>query len=329
MKKYVAALALAVALAGTAVYAGGGGGGGGGRGGGGGGMGGAGGGFGGGRGGFGFANPNPAPTITAQITDLTPDQTTKLTAASTDLDAALAAWQTSSAAALTPLQAQPGTPPDAAAQKKLADETYKQNLLREDILTDAELKMIAILTPAQAAKWETSRLTTQAAVRFGTLGLTDDQAAKRDALIKDYATKLVAIKDKVAYTKMKAEFWAKTLTFLNETQTTQIFARHSRRVAAASAAARAGLVAVVPAVAVVVPAAAAAAVAARAVEVGAAVVPAVAHPAAADRHAPCPILRNTATQALGNSMPGAFLCVSATRAARSRRMPAAAWRTAP
>jgi Spy/CpxP family protein refolding chaperone len=242
MKKYLVALALVVVLGGSVVYARGGGGGGGGRGGGGGGggpgggfggggpgggggggPGGGGGGFGGGRGGFGFANPNPSATITAQITDLTDDQKTKLAAASAALDETLTAWQTSSGAVLTPLTPAAGAAPDPAAQKKLADETYKQNLLREDILIDGELKMLAILTPAQQIKWETFRLTQQANGRFGTLGLTDDQLAKRDALIKEYAAKLVVLKDKAAYTKMKVEFWTKTLGFLNDPQIGQIF----------------------------------------------------------------------------------------------------------
>jgi hypothetical protein len=240
MKKFVAVLALAVALAGTAVYAGGAGGGG--AGGGFGGAGGAGGGFGGaggaGGGGFGGAGGgagrggglgaavNPSTTMQTVLTDLTDDQKTKLTAASTDLTTKLTEWQTSSGAVLTPLQPTftPGQPVDQAAQDKFNAENYKQNLLREDIINDAEIKMVAILTPAQAEKWEASRLNTQLTTRVGTLDWTAAQKAKIDPIIATTAKTLAGAKDKAALVKAKAEFWAKVAGMLTDIQVTQVFA---------------------------------------------------------------------------------------------------------
>jgi hypothetical protein len=259
MKRFVVALALAVALGGTALWAGGGGGGFGGGGPGGGGFGGGGpggggfggggpggGGFGGGGpggGGFGGGGPggggfgggaafgrgggaNPAPAIQAAITDLTDDQKTKLTAAGDELTTKLTEWQTSSGAVLQPLQptVTPGQPVDQAAQDKYNAELYKQNLLRQDMIDDAEIKMVAILKPDQAVKWETTRLEQQVNTRLGTLGQTADQKTKITALVADAAKKLAGAKDKATLTKAKGEFWAKVAGMLNDIQVTQVFA---------------------------------------------------------------------------------------------------------
>ena len=236
MKKYVVAVALALALGSTALFAGGGfggGGGGGGPGGGfgggfGGGPGGFGGGFGGPGGGFGFggATANPATSIQTAITDLSDDQKTKLTAASDELNTKLTDWQTSSQAALQPLQpqGQPGQPVDQAAQDKYNAESYKQNMIREDLINDAEIKMVAILKAAQAEKWETSRLNTQLTSKLGTLDWSAAQKAKVDPMIAETAKALAAAKDKAAIVKAKAEFWKKVAGLLTDVQMTQVFA---------------------------------------------------------------------------------------------------------
>ncbi|HVT81428.1 MAG TPA: hypothetical protein VHM90_12300, partial [Phycisphaerae bacterium] len=211
MRKYLLAATIAISCSSLA-FAGGGGGGGGGFGGGGAGGGGFGGG---GRGGFGGG----LNVTQQQVSDLSADETTKITAITTELGTKMQAWQTSSNEALMPLRGQPGTPLDAAGQQKLNDETAKQNALRDDMNADAEIKILAVLTPAQGEKWEAARLTQQAVgapgaggfgfgggARFATLGLSADQTTKINAMIADAAKKISAAKDKGALAKAKAEF---------------------------------------------------------------------------------------------------------------------------
>jgi Spy/CpxP family protein refolding chaperone len=191
---------------------------------------GGGGGGGGGRGGRGGAAaggaPNLAATITAAVTDLTDDQKTKLTAAADALTAKLTEWQTSSQAALQPLQPAftPGQPVDQAAQDKYNAELYKQNMMREDLLNDAELAMLAILKPEQGAKWETSRLNAQLTTELGTLGWTVAQKTKVDPMLADAAKALAGAKDKAALVGARAAFWNKVAGELNDVQITQVFA---------------------------------------------------------------------------------------------------------
>jgi hypothetical protein len=219
MKRFVVALALAVALGGTALYAGGGGGGFGG-----GGPGGGMGGFGGGMGMMGRGGgANPMPSIQANVTDLSADQTTKLTAISDDLNTKMTAWQESSQAVLQPLQPQMGTPATPAETDKLNAETFKQNGLRDDMVNDAEIKMVAILTPAQADKFETARLNQQVNTRLGQLGLTADQKSKITAATAEASKAIAGAKDKAALVKAKGAFWAKVAGLCNEYQITQVF----------------------------------------------------------------------------------------------------------
>ena len=229
MRKYLLAATLAIATcAGLSFAQGGGGGfggGGGGPGGGGGfgGPGGPGGGGGFGRGGFGGAAANPNTQLQAQITDLTDAQKAKLQTESDALDKDLTDWQTASNDALTPLRGDPGTPQEPAAAKKLADETFAQNLKRDQMLNGHEIKMIAVLTPAQAEKWGTYRLTSATTTRFGSLGLSTEQKAKIDALVADYGKKLAAAKDDKSLNSTKAEFWKKTMDGLTDIQVIQVF----------------------------------------------------------------------------------------------------------
>ena len=84
--------------------------------------------------------------------------------------------------------------------------------------------MLALLTPAQAQKWEASRLHQQLTTPLGTLGLSAAQKSQLDALIADSAAALPAATDAAALLKAKAAFWNKVAATLSDLQLTQIFA---------------------------------------------------------------------------------------------------------
>ena len=194
------------------------------------GFGGGGGGFGGG--GFGGGGPgrgaapapvNPASTIDATVNDLSADQKTKIAAVSEDTTTKLAAWQKSSQVALAQVQPQysPGQVAYAHEQEEFAAEQTKQNGLRDDILNDAEAQLLAILTPAQAEKWESSRLSAQFTADFGRLNVTDDQKTKVDGITAESAKKLAAAKDKTTVADSKAEFTKNVMAVLDDQQKAQ------------------------------------------------------------------------------------------------------------
>jgi hypothetical protein len=156
---------------------------------------------------------NPYSTIRTVITDLTPDQESKLVMASSTLTRQLDVWQATSQSALQSLTA-------AAYEAEL----YRRNLLREDLINDAEIAMVAILNPDQAEKWESSQLNTQLTTRLAPLGLTDAQKAKVTPLIADTAKRLAATKDKDTLVNIKGEFWKQVAGLLTNLQMTQLFA---------------------------------------------------------------------------------------------------------
>jgi hypothetical protein len=78
---------------------------------------------------------------------------------------------------------------------------------REDRLSDAEIKMVAISAPAQAKKREVPRLTAQLATRLETLGWSDAEKARFAPIAADCAGKLAAAGDKSALASAKAELW--------------------------------------------------------------------------------------------------------------------------
>jgi hypothetical protein len=169
---------------------------------------------------------NPAASIQAAITDLTDDQKTELQAAATELNTKLQTWQTSSQATLQPLQPQFtfGQPADPAAQETYNAELAKQNLLRENLINDAEIAMVGILKSDQAVRWESTRLNQQVSTSIGTLGLTAAQKAKLDAMVAETARTLATTKDRAALVKARGAFWNQVSGMLNEIQITQVFA---------------------------------------------------------------------------------------------------------
>ena len=229
MRKYLLVAALAIATCTTLTFAGGGGfgggGGGGGFGGGGGGPGG-GGGFGGGGpgggGGFGGGGrggaANGLASVQANVTDLTPDETTKITAENDKLTADLAA--------LTPVTAPDFSagPPDAATMSKYQDDQFKANMKRDEVVATHEIAIAGMLTPAQAEKWQAARLTTQANARFNTIGLSDVQRKKLDDLIASTGKSLASAKTPADVSKLKADFWKKALgNDLSDAQVVALF----------------------------------------------------------------------------------------------------------
>lgn len=223
MRRYLLVVALAIATSATLSFAGGGFGGGGGGGGfGGGGPGG--GGFGGGGPGGGFGGggrggaANGLPSVQAAVTDLTPEETTKITAENDKLTADLAA--------LTPVPPPDFSagPPDAATMKKFQDDQFKANTKRDEVIATHEIAIAGMLTPAQAEKWQSARLTTQANGRFNTIGLSDAQHKKLDDLIASTGKALAAAKTPDEVSKLKADFWKKALgNDLSDAQVVALF----------------------------------------------------------------------------------------------------------
>jgi hypothetical protein len=125
---------------------------------------------------------------------------------------------------LQPLAPQFGQPADPAATAKYNEETAKQNAIRDGLVNDAEIKMVAVLTPAQAEKWEASRLNQQLTTRLGTLGWTADQKAKADPIVADFSKQLATAKDSPTLVKTKGAFWVKIAALLTDVQITQVFA---------------------------------------------------------------------------------------------------------
>jgi GH35 family endo-1,4-beta-xylanase len=154
------------------------------------------------------------------VTDLNADQKSRITPIADDATAKLAAWQQSSQRALAPV-----LPQYAAGQvayeheiKEYNAEVTKQNALRDEIINDAEAKLLAILTPAQAEKWQQARLNAAFTTHFAALEVTDAQKAKVDPIIAESAKKLAAAKDKSAIASAKAEFVTKSLGVLDAEQ---------------------------------------------------------------------------------------------------------------
>jgi hypothetical protein len=144
--------------------------------------------------------------------DLTPEQQRKLGTANLSYTSKLSEWRTSAQAALEPLT---GDAYDA--------ELFKRNLLLEDIIHDSEIAALAILTPAQAEKWETSQLNNQLNNRLRTLGLSDAQKDKINPLIADTAKKLATAKDKETLVQVRGDFWKQITGLLSDIQLTELF----------------------------------------------------------------------------------------------------------
>lgn len=183
----------------------------------------------GGRGGAGAATAQPsvanaAESIRVQVTDLTDEQRTKLAAASQEFDAKLGGWQTSSQEALLVVQPQ-YTPGQLAYEYEIAHYNAvrsQQELLRDGIVNEAEIAMVAVLTPAQAQAWAKARLKEQAFARLGSVGLTEAQSAKADSVVAAHAAKIIDAKDKTALIAAKAGFWREIVGILNDTQLTML-----------------------------------------------------------------------------------------------------------
>jgi GH35 family endo-1,4-beta-xylanase len=186
----------------------------------------------GGRGGPAAAQPpaNPATTIPEVISDLSDAQKNQLKTIADDVGSKLSQWQKSSTTALLMVQPQ-YTRGQVAYDHEIEEysaEQVKQNGLRDEILNDADVSLDAILTPAQAQKWQASRLSAQFNTQFGALNVTDAQKAKVDAIAADSAKTLAAAKDKAAVAAAKADFTKKAMAVLDEAQLQQYQASTNR-----------------------------------------------------------------------------------------------------
>jgi GH35 family endo-1,4-beta-xylanase len=189
-------------------------------------------GFGGSRGGRGGAGGmtaqpsvlNLADSIWLIVTDLTDDQKEKLAAVSLELTSKLNQWQTSSQEALLVVQPQ-YTPGQLAYEYEIAHYNsvrFQQDSLREGIVDDAEITMVAILTPVQAETWERARLKEEVSARIGPLDLSDQQNAKIDAVAATHARTLIDAKDKGALLAAQAAFWKEIIGVLHDSQVTML-----------------------------------------------------------------------------------------------------------
>jgi GH35 family endo-1,4-beta-xylanase/Spy/CpxP family protein refolding chaperone len=183
----------------------------------------------GGRGGAAVAAAQPSVANTPDsmrvlLTDLTDEQKAKLAAASQDLDAKLNGWQTSSQEALLVVQPQ-YTPGQLAYEHEISHYNAvraQQELLRDGIVNEAEIAMVAVLTPAQTQAWAKARLKEQALARLGSAGLTEAQSAKADSVVAAHAPKIIDAKDKAALIAAKADFWKDIVGILNDAQLTML-----------------------------------------------------------------------------------------------------------
>jgi GH35 family endo-1,4-beta-xylanase len=154
------------------------------------------------------------------LTDLNAEQKTKLSAATADYTTKINAWAKTSQAALLAVQPQ-YTPGQVAYDSEIIEfnaEQAKQNALRDEVVNEAEAKMLAILTPAQAEKWASAQLSSQFTTRFGTLNITPEQKIKADAIVAEFAKRLAVAKDKSDITAAKVEFASRTLGLLDQQQ---------------------------------------------------------------------------------------------------------------
>jgi hypothetical protein len=156
---------------------------------------------------------SPFKSISSVIgLDLTTEQQRKLGTANLSYTNKLSEWRTSAQAALEPLT---GDAYDA--------ELFKRNLLLEDIIHDSEIAALAILTPAQAEKWETSQLNNQLNNRLRTLGLSDVQKGKINLQVAETAKKLATAKDKETLVQVRGDFWKQITGLLSDIQLTELF----------------------------------------------------------------------------------------------------------
>jgi hypothetical protein len=154
------------------------------------------------------------------LTDLSTEQKTRLSAATAEYTTKIGAWQKTSQAALLAVQPQ-YTPGQVAYDSEIIEfnaEQVKQNALRDEVVNEAEAKMLAILTPAQSEKWASTQFSTQFTTQFGTLNITPEQKTKADALVAEIAKKLAAAKDKAAVAAAKADFSTKSMALLDQQQ---------------------------------------------------------------------------------------------------------------
>lgn len=183
----------------------------------------------GGAAGAGAAPPtvaNTADSIRALVSDLSDDQKTKLAAAEQELAAKLSQWQTSSQDALVVVQPQ-YTPGQLAYEYEIAHYNTvqaRQEAIREGIIDEAEISMVAMLSPAQAQTWAKARLKDQVSARLRAVGLTDAENGKADTIVASHAKKIIDAKDKAALLAAKAAFWKEILGILDDAQLTMLLA---------------------------------------------------------------------------------------------------------
>jgi GH35 family endo-1,4-beta-xylanase len=173
----------------------------------------------------GSATSTPATDLTNSVqvvTGLTDSQKGRLATVSSDLTAQFAAWQTSSQETLAQVQPQYSAGQLAydfeVAQQRAVQ--AQQNQLRDGILNAAEVRMNAILTPAQGIQWETARLNAALAGRPETASLPKAQA---DAIVADFARRLATASDKGSLLSYKAAFWRNVLAQLDDVRVAQVF----------------------------------------------------------------------------------------------------------
>jgi GH35 family endo-1,4-beta-xylanase len=180
-----------------------------------------------GRGGVSGGASTTVPTdlvnsIQTAVPDLNADQKAKLATVSADLSAKLAAWQTSSDDALVVVQPQYSAGQLAYEYEIKLQNTVRaqQNEIRDGLINDAEIKMVAVLSRPQAIQWEAGRLNAQLAARTETIGWSK---AKSEALVAEYAQKLATAGDKTSLLNAKAAFWRNVVGQLDDMHVAQVF----------------------------------------------------------------------------------------------------------